>query len=747
MKAHSRSLCFLCARRSLTGLWFLAAAGVLVAAAGAAGPRALPEGKLPEDKRLGPLKDLNGYFPFTPPATRAEWEKRSEQLRRRMLVSQGLWPMPSKTPLNPVIHGRIDQGDYTVEKAYFESAPGFFVSGNLYRPKKSSGKLAGVLSPHGHWANGRFTDSGVQKVRQEIVRGAERFENGGRSPLQSRCVQLARMGCAVFHYDMIGAADSQQISGGISHGFSKQRPEMNAPENWGFYSPQAESHAQSIMGLQTLSSIRALDFLSALPDVDATRILVTGASGGGTQTFMLSALDPRVTVSVPAVMVSTAMQGGCTCENACLLRIDCGNVDFAALFAPKPLCLPSAEDWTREMDTKGFPELKRLYELVGAPSHVKLVMLRHFDHNYNYVSRSAMYDWANTHLGIKLPTPVVEEDYPRLDADKLTVWDAKHPQPEGGAALERNVLRWWTDDARKQLDAIRPQDAASLQKYKELVGGAIDVIVGRSVPAGADLSLAEVSNTETGDFRTIVGLLSHKPKGEQLPVVILQPKQASARAVVWLHKDGKSGLFQDNGQPQPAVRRLLAAGATVVGVDLLYQGEFLAHGQPLTKTRRVENPREAAAYTFGYNPTVFAQRVHDVLSVVGYLRQRSPAVEVCLLALDGAGPWAAAARAQARDAVAKAVIDTGGFRFGGVREIHSPDFLPAGAKYDDLPGLLVVAAPAAVWLAGEGVDGPPLARSAYRAAGAPDKLVAFAGEISKKTDAAVDWLLAQGTKP
>ena len=327
----------------------------------------LPADKLPADQRLEKLKDLNGYFPFTPPKSREEWDRRAEQVRRQMLVAQGLWPMPAKTPLNAVVHGCRDQGDYTVEKVYFESFPGFFVTGNLYRPKGKSGKLPGVLCPHGHWANGRFYDAGVDGVRKQIVQGAERFENGGRSPLQARCVQLARMGCVVFHYDMIGYADSVQISQDLAHGFAKQRPEMNTSENWGLFSPQAESHLQSVMGLQTYNSIRALDFLLDLPDVDPKRIAVTGASGGGTQTFMLSALDPRVAVSVPAVMVSTAMQGGCTCENASLFRVGTGNVEFAALFAPKPLGLLSADDWTKEMPTKGFPRTAGALPAAGAP--------------------------------------------------------------------------------------------------------------------------------------------------------------------------------------------------------------------------------------------------------------------------------------------------------------------------------------------------------------------------------------------
>ncbi|MCG8585245.1 MAG: acetylxylan esterase, partial [Pirellulales bacterium] len=319
----------------------------------AASPRVLPEGKRPEDWRLGPLKDLNGYFPFKPAKTKEAWNIRADKLRRQAKVALGIWPEPTRTPLNAKIHGKINRDDYTIERAYFESVPGLYVTGNLYRPRDSKGKRPAVLCPHGHWAYGRFHDAGDAVVKRLIDDGAERFTEGGRSPLQARCVTLARLGCVVFHYDMIGYNDSQQISHNLAHRFAKQRPEANDASSWGFYSPHAESHLQSVMGLQIWNGIRALDFLESLPDVDPKRLAATGASGGGTQTMMLGAIDPRLAAIVPAVMVSTAMQGGCTCENCSLLRIGTGNVEFAALFAPKPQLLIAADDWTREMKTKG----------------------------------------------------------------------------------------------------------------------------------------------------------------------------------------------------------------------------------------------------------------------------------------------------------------------------------------------------------------------------------------------------------
>lgn len=252
--------------------------------------KVLPDGRTPADKRLGPPKDLNGYFPLEVPATKRGPSERTSCASR--CSSRRACGRCRRKVHSPVIHGKIERDDFTVERVYFESAPGFFVTGSLFKPKGQKGPFAGVLCPHGHWNNGRFYDAGAAAVRQQIVVGAERFENSGRYPLQARCIQLARMGCVVFHYDMIGNADSTQLSHALVHRYADRRPEMEKPNSWGFYSPQAESRLQSVMGLQTLNSVAALDFMLSLKDIDPNRIGVTGASGGGTQTFILSAIDP-----------------------------------------------------------------------------------------------------------------------------------------------------------------------------------------------------------------------------------------------------------------------------------------------------------------------------------------------------------------------------------------------------------------------------------------------------------------------
>ncbi len=428
-------------------------------------------GKVPEDGRLGKPRDLNGYFPMTVPQSKEEWEARRQHIREQVLVATGLWPLPPKTSLNPVIHGKIDRDDYTIEKVFFASYPGHYVSGNLYRPKGKTGKVPGVLCPHGHWANGRFYDAGEKAAQQEIDHKAEKTIEGGRYPLQARCAQLARMGCVVFHYDMVGNADSQQIAHRAS-----------------FTDVAAELRLQSFMGLQTWNSIRALDFLLSLPEVDARRIGVTGASGGGTQTFMLCAVDDRPAVAFPAVMVSTAMQGGCICENCSYLRQGIGNIDIAGVFAPKPLGMSGAKDWTEEIETKGLPELKALYRLYGAEDRVFAKAHLEFGHNYNQVSREMMYNWFNKHLGLGLSEPVVEKPFVPVPPKELSVYDQEHPRPKDAVGAER-LRQYMAEASDKQIEALRPKDADSLKEFRRVIGTALRVMIHDELPKPEEVEM------------------------------------------------------------------------------------------------------------------------------------------------------------------------------------------------------------------------------------------------------------------
>jgi hypothetical protein len=197
------------------------------------------------DSRLLTMRETNTEYGLPPYASRADWEARAEYIRKRILISSGLWPMPEKTPLNPEIFGRIEREDYTIEKVYIETHPDFYLAGNLYRPKGKEGPFPAVLSPHGHWSRGRLHHAEAASV-------------------PARGINLARQGYVVFAYDMVGYGDTRQVG----HAFGAD----SLSHLWGI----------NLLGLQLWNSIRALDFLVSLPDVDAERIAATGASGGAT---------------------------------------------------------------------------------------------------------------------------------------------------------------------------------------------------------------------------------------------------------------------------------------------------------------------------------------------------------------------------------------------------------------------------------------------------------------------------------
>ena len=705
--------------------------------------RVLPPEALPDDARLGELKTLgdnnDDLFPFTPPESKEVWQTRSAQLHRQLLTATGLWPMPTKTPANAVVHGKIDRDEYTIEKVYLESFPGHFVTGNLYRPTGRDGQLPGVLCPHGHWPNGRFYEAPDDTFKKQLETGAERFDPSGKYPLQARCVQLARMGCVVFHYDMIGYADSVQLAHRPGN-----REAMKTAENWGYFSPQAEARLQNMMGLQTYNSIRSMEWLMDLPYVDSDRIAVTGASGGGTQTFILSALDKRPAVAFPAVMVSGRMQGGCTCENACYLRVQTGNIEIAGLIAPRPLGMTSCGgDWTKNMETMGFPQLKELYGLWDARDLVSGWHFERFPHNYNFCSRDVMYDWLNRHLELGIDDPIEEQDFEFLSVEEMSVWNDDHPKPPSGDEYERSLLKWITEDSDRQMAALVQTDAGSLAEYRRIVGGAVDVMIGRrledcTVEASVNEEREELDGATLVKFRA-----RNTAAGEELPAVVLIPEQRKEETVIWIDENGKQGLFQENGQPKPEIQRLLSAGLAVVGADLFGQGEFTADGKPISEAGLAQSGsgswKDYAGYTFGYNYSVFSKRVRDVLTLVALVRYgKYPVDTVHLVGLGGAGHWVAAARAQAGGAVARTVVDTAGFRFGNLTSFADPDFLPGGAKYLDLPGVISLAAPGELWLAGEGVSGVPVIAAAYEASGHLDQLTI---STDASAEAAVKWLL------
>jgi dienelactone hydrolase len=379
------------------------------------------------------VRTLDTPWTFPSITTRAAWEARAVEMRRTILFRAGLWPMPPRTPLNAQVFGRIERDGFTVEKAYFESVPGFFVTGNLYRP--AAGAAGGprppfpaILAPHGHAAYGRLEASDI-------------FNE------PARAASLARQGYVVFTYDMVGYNDSAQVP----HQYATAEASL-----WSF----------SVLGLQLWNAIRGLDFLESLPDVDGTRLGASGASGGGTQTFLLTAVDERVKASVPATMLSHYMQGGDNCENAAGLRLDHSNVEFAAMAAPRPMLLVSATgDWTRDTARVEYPAIRGIYALYGAEPRLAHVQF-HAPHNFNREGREASYAFFAKWLKGVDQQPREASGAVESPAN-LLVWFGRERQPGVDA---NTLLEYWRRlpaDPASVLTAVAPDPAAASPATRE----------------------------------------------------------------------------------------------------------------------------------------------------------------------------------------------------------------------------------------------------------------------------------------
>ena len=640
-----------------------------------------------------PLVELNTcYFPFHGEglALPEGFAARKEAVRERILLACGLYPLPAKTPLNAVIHGRIERDDYTIDRVFFESFPGHYVCGNLYLPKTPprDGKMPGIICPHGHWPNGRFMDlkAGSAAVKEQLAIGAERWESGARSPLQARCVQLARMGCAVFFYDMLGYADSLQVA---EHRSGKRKDlDGTEPGTYGLFSAMADLRLESPFGLQTWNGIRALDFILSVPGVDPERISCTGASGGGTQTLILAAIDDRLATAFPCVMTSTGMQGGCTCENACYLRIGQGNIDIAANFAPKPMGMTAADDWTKELETKGFPDLKMVWARLGKPKDIMATFNTHWKHNYNHVSRTTMYGFMNKYFKLGFGEPVLEREFVVSSPEELTVWTAEHPKPAGdkaGGAHEKALLKEWSADSDAQLKG-----------RKDLLAKAWEIIVGRAQPAPAAVTFATRNEETLGGLSIVRGTILG-PESEAIPVTLFNPPAAAAKGatVLWLTAH-KIEL------PDAAMKKLLDAGVAIAVPELYLPGARQNPWNPVKAKDQTKHDdwQWAACYTYGYNHPLLVQRVHDAMSTVALLRQGKQR-RIILAAGDGMGAVGALAAATMKPALAGVAIDTEGFRFAALRDALDPQFVPGAVKYGDLPGVLGLCDPARTVVLGE----------------------------------------------
>jgi len=647
----------------------------------------------PADPRRTVVRTNREGADFEPPASPEAWRLRARSARERLLVALGLWPMPPKTELNPRVVGTLERDGYAIDKVVLETLPGFYLAGNLYRPTNlPPGRRPVVICPHGHWKEGR--------VHVDV---------------QARCVRLAQLGCVVYLYDMVGYADSTPFG----HAFLDDRL-----RRWGL----------SLVTLQTWNSIRALDWLTGRPDVDPARVAVTGESGGATQTLLLTAIDDRVKVSAPVVMVSDGFQGGSPCENAAGLRIGTDNVELAALAAPRPMKIVGASgDWTARTMTNAFPSLQVVYAQAGATDRISADVFD-FPHNYNRTSRDAVYAFLGRWLiGVDDPASTREGEVKIEAPADLLAFGSDRPHPPDArtpAQLETELV----GVLGRQLDGLAPGLAAApWEAAREKLATALRARVGVEHPAPRQTTAEQVRDARRDGLTIAHHVVGRRSKRELIPVVRITPADPSGRLTVLFSARGKAELTTAEGDPSPIAEALLDRGQSVVGFDPLLIGESLDPANPALS-------RPATLHFDTYNPSLPADRAQDLATVLSWARSLPDAREVNLVATAPIGPLALLAR-PALEGIGRTAIDLGGLDPGDGSGPVPPGLdLPGMLQFGGYTAAAALAAPSPLWISAAGggfADSWPL--KAYALAGAPgqfrlDRGPVEAGAIARWID-------------
>ena len=651
------------------------------------------------------VKDLNTPRDFPKIDSRAAWQARAKEIRQQVLVSCGLWPLPEKTPLQPHIFGKIECEGYSVEKVYFQPVPRFYLAGNLYRPLgRGNGPFPAILNPHGHWNEGRLADS----------------KDGSAA---ARCISFARQGMVAFSYDMVGYNDTLIPDHGnvpADRHYLGHRQFATKPADllWNV----------SLMGLQTWDSIRAVDFLVSLPDVDRKRLACTGESGGGTQTFMLGAVEDRLAAQAPVVMVSHTMQGGCLCENAPGLRVEYSNMEIAAAAAPRPQILVAATgDWTKDTLTVEGPAIEHIYQLLDAPDKFRAVRFD-FGHNYNQTSREAVYDWFGKWL-LKHPDPALLKEAPyqkEPDSDLRVFPDGKLPED---ALSEDRLIESLKNTHRAQWGALVVRNKTGLEWFKKLMEPAWRHTLQIESADGEARCRAERVR-QVGEYTAATLKISRSEAGPTVLASYWAPpgftNESHPRVVVICSGTEAPTLSDADAKPAGVPLALLKNGLAVLVVDRFSTG---AASNQFTN------------FYSTYNRTQLQERVRDLVTICTVAGStadpRGPRFcEVTLWGIGRAGLWALLAAPAAGAVIANCdQLDA-----DSDEALLAPDlFCPGIRNIGTFEGAAMLAASHPLLLHNTGEEFPTDAlRSTYRAMGASDKLRVVAARLPD--DELVGWI-------
>ncbi len=333
--------------------------------------------------------------------TAEAWMKNRPRLKEEYFYMLGLWPLPGRTPLQPVITRSRPGDGFVVDMVHYQSRPHLYVTGNLYRPASAAAgqRLPAVLYVCGHSNKGR---------------------NGNKTAYQSHGIWFARHGYVCLVVDSLQLGEIRAIH----HGTYREG-------RWWWH-----SRGYTPAGVECWNGVRGIDYLISRPDVDPERIAVTGISGGGAATYWVAAADDRVKVAVPVSGMADLMSyvpnrtvnGHCDCMflyNAFRWPW----TQIAALIAPRPMLFVNSDrDPIFPMDANDriICRLERLYSLFGTGDVVDAVVSIG-GHAYRKDIRQAAFRFINTHL--KNDPAVVTDSEVDLVKDEDEDEDEKYPVP------------------------------------------------------------------------------------------------------------------------------------------------------------------------------------------------------------------------------------------------------------------------------------------------------------------------------
>jgi hypothetical protein len=326
------------------------------------------------------------------------WEKRKDSLKPALLKALQLSPLPASPGTAAIITAKRIFNGYSVENIAIEILPGVYINGSLYKPLQYNGKIPVILNPDGHWEKQRY-----------------------RPDCQYRCAAMAKMGAMAFSYDLFAWGEST-----LQFAFENHRKSLS-------------------MTIQALGSIRILDYLLSFKDADSSRVAMTGGSGAGSHTVLMTAIDDRIKASAPVVSLSSYFYGGCPCESGMPIHA-CGsgtnNVEIAAMAAPRPqLVVSDGGDWTDKMPEHDFPYLQKVYDWYGTKALISNTHLPNDKHDFGLSKRTPVYQFMAQTLGLNLKA--IQNNNGQIDESGITIEKetALYVFGEKGEQLPKDALK------------------------------------------------------------------------------------------------------------------------------------------------------------------------------------------------------------------------------------------------------------------------------------------------------------------